>query len=79
MPKPINLTEFRSPDEFKGADPFSSPNTSPFARPDLTDWSTLGLAQSRGPKPTIHEASRELLGCPNCLQPVSRCKCEGGR
>lgn len=77
MPKPINLTEFRSPDEFKGADPFSSPNTSPFARPDLTDWSSLGLSQSRPKPPTVNDASRTLLHCGKCGAPASKCKCGG--
>jgi hypothetical protein len=76
-PKPNNFTEFDSPNDFKASNPFSNPSTDAFQRPDLTDWSSLGLSQSRGPKPRISDASRDLLGCPNCLQPVSRCKCGG--
>jgi hypothetical protein len=74
-----NFTGFRGgPGEFKASNPFSNPSTDAFQRPDLTDWSTLGYSQSKGPKPALSDATRELLGCPNCLQPVSRCKCQGG-
>ncbi len=61
----------------KPKDDFSTPDLNPFARPDLTDWSSLGLSQSRPKPPTVSDASRTLLHCARCGAPATKCKCGG--